>query len=275
MTGRARDRRPSPGVWPAALFGALVLLIWEAVTRVFDVDPRLVPSPTDVARALAERPGPLLQSAWLTLTEMLLGFSAGAIVGMAVGGLISYSRVVRSAVYPWLIVSQTIPIPAIAPVLVIWFGFSILPKVIVVALIVFFPVAVATADGLRAFDQEMVDLMRSFGASRARILREVQIPPALPYIFTGLKVAATLSVIGAVFGEWVGARGGLGYLLLLENRAVNTDGVFAVMFLLALLGVAFFGVVALAQRLAIPWHESSGPKGTTDTSPEAELPEIE
>ncbi|HLT98101.1 MAG TPA: ABC transporter permease subunit, partial [Acidimicrobiia bacterium] len=134
---------------------------------------------------------------------------------------------------------------------------------------------VATADGLRAFDQEMVDLMRSFGASRARILREVQIPPALPYIFTGLKVAATLSVIGAVFGEWVGARGGLGYLLLLENRAVNTDGVFAVMFLLALLGVAFFGVVALAQRLAIPWHESSGPKGTTDTSPKAELPEIE
>jgi ABC-type nitrate/sulfonate/bicarbonate transport system permease component len=255
-------RRPQPNRWttavgrllPAAIFGVLVIALWELATVVFDADERIFPAPSDVIAALASKPGAFARNAWITIVEMVIGFLAGAVVGMALGILLTYSKAARSAVYPWLIVSQTIPIPAVAAVLVIWFGFTILPKVIVVALIVFFPVAVATSDGLRAVDQEMVKLMRTFGANKARIFREVRIPVALPYIFTGLKVGATFSVLGAVFGEWVGARGGLGYLLLLENRAVNTDSVFAIIFLLSLLGVSFFGAVVLLERLAIPWH---------------------
>ncbi|MFP3913837.1 MAG: ABC transporter permease [Actinomycetota bacterium] len=251
----ARERGPSSrNLLPAAAFGIAVIVLWELATIVFQADERILPAPTDVVRALADSPGELLRNAWVTVVEMVIGFVAGISVGVALGILLTYSKMARSAVYPWLIVSQTIPIPAIAAVLVIWFGFTILPKVIVVGLIVFFPVAVSTADGLRAVDQEMVKLMRSFGASKARIFREVRIPVALPYVFTGMKVAATFSVLGAVFGEWVGARGGLGYLLLLENRAVNTDAVFAIIFLLSLLGVAFFGLVVLLERLTIPWH---------------------
>lgn len=249
-----RTRRTGGRLLPAVVFGAALVLLWEVATVIFDADERLVPAPSDVAAALAADPGELLRNAGVTLVEMLSGYLAGATVGIALGVLLAYSRAARSAVYPWLIVSQTIPIPAVAAVLVIWFGFSLLPKVIVVALIVFFPVAVSTADGLRAADPEMIKLMRSFGAGRARIFREVRIPVALPHMFTGLKVAAAFSVLGAVFGEWVGARGGLGYLLLLENRALNTDTVFAIIFLLSVLGVGFFGLVVLLERIAIPWH---------------------
>jgi ABC-type nitrate/sulfonate/bicarbonate transport system permease component len=239
---------------PALVFGLLVVVAWELATIVFDADPRLFPSPTDVIAAFLADPAEILRNAAITLLEMVLGFIAGTVVGVALGILLTYSTVARSAVYPWLIVSQTIPIPAVAAVLVIWFGFSLLPKVIVVALIVFFPVAVATADGLRSVDPEMVKLVRSFGAGKGRIFREVRIPVALPYVFTGAKVAATFSVLGAVFGEWVGARGGLGYLLLLENRAVNTDAVFAIIMTLSVLGVGFFGLIVLLERLTIPWY---------------------
>ena len=254
MIPAPRQARGVGGLVPALAFGIIVLALWELGTILFEADKRLIPAPSDVVSALASKPGAYLRNAWITIQEMVIGLVVGTAVGISLGVVLTYSRLARSAVYPWLIVSQTIPIPAIAAVLVIWFGFSMLPKVIVVALIVFFPVAVATADGLRAVDQEMIRLMRSFGASKARIFREVRIPVALPYVFTGLKVAATLSVLGAVFGEWVGARGGLGYLLLLENRAVNTDSVFAIIFLLSVLGVSFFGLVVLLERLTIPWH---------------------
>jgi ABC-type nitrate/sulfonate/bicarbonate transport system permease component len=239
---------------PAVVFGLLVVVVWEVATIVFDADERLFPAPTDVIAAFFADPAEILRNAAITLLEMLIGFVVGTMVGIALGILLTYSTTVRSAVYPWLIVSQTIPIPAVAAVLVIWFGFSLLPKVIVVGLIVFFPVAVATADGLRSVDPEMVKLVRSFGAGKGRIFREVRIPVALPYVFTGAKVAATFSVLGAVFGEWVGARGGLGYLLLLENRAVNTDAVFAIIFTLSVLGVGFFGLIVLLERLTIPWY---------------------
>jgi ABC-type nitrate/sulfonate/bicarbonate transport system permease component len=164
------------------------------------------------------------------------------------------SRLARSAIYPWLVASQTVPIPAVASVLVIWFGFSLTPKVVVVALITFFPIAVGSADGLRAVDPDMVKLMRTLGANRLSIFRHVAVPMALPYLFSGAKVAATLSVLGAVFGEWVGARGGLGYLLLLEKRAFDTATVMAIIVVLAALGIGFFAVIELIERLMIPWH---------------------
>ena len=242
---------------PPLLFGLLVVAGWEVLTIITDADPRIYPSPSDIAAALLENPGSILRNARITTIEMVLGFALGAVVGIAIGILLAYSKIARSAVYPWLIVSQTIPIPAVAAVLVIWFGFSILPKVLVVVLIAFFPIAVNTVDGLKAVDPEMVQLMRTFGSTRARVFREVRIPVALPHIFTGMKVAAAFSVLGAVFGEWVGAQGGLGYLLLLKNRAVNTDEVFAIIFALALLGVGFFGLIVLIERITIPWYHKA------------------
>lgn len=242
---------------PPTIFGLLVIFGWELLTVITDADPRIYPAPSEIVAALVSDPGTLFRNARTTALEMVLGFILGAVVGIAIGILLAYSKIVRQAVYPWLIVSQTIPIPAVAAVLVIWFGFSILPKVLVVVLIAFFPIAVNTVDGLKAVDPEMVRLMRTFGASRARIFREVRIPVALPHIFTGAKVAAAFSVLGAVFGEWVGAKGGLGYLLLLKNRAVNTDEVFAIIFALSVLGVGFFGLIVIIERLTIPWYHKA------------------
>jgi len=242
---------------PPLVFGLLIIFGWELLTYVTNADPRIYPAPSEVLAALLKHPASMFRNARITALEMVLGFVLGAVIGIALGILLAYSKVVRSAVYPWLIVSQTVPIPAIAAVLVIWFGFSIVPKVLVVVLIAFFPVAVSTVDGLKAVDPEMVQLMRTFGASRARIFREVRIPVALPHIFTGAKVAAAFSVLGAVFGEWVGAKGGLGYLLLLKNRAVNTDEVFAIILALSVLGVGFFGIIVLIERLTIPWYHKA------------------
>lgn len=236
------------------IFGLIVITGWEVGTIVFEADERILPAPTDVLRAIADDPQVLIRNAWTTIVEMVLGFALGASIGLALGIALAYSRLIRTSVYPWLVVSQTIPIPAIAAVLVIWFGFSILPKVLVVALITFFPVAVSTTDGLHAVDPDLVRLMRAFGANRRQVFREVRIPAALPHVFTGMKVAAAFAVLGAVFGEWVGAQGGLGYLLLLQNRAVNTEVVFAVIFVLSMLGVGFFGLIALIERLVIPWY---------------------
>lgn len=244
-------------ILPPLIFGLAVIGFWELLTILTDADPRIYPAPSEVLAALFENPGELWRNARTTALEMVVGFLVGAVVGVTIGVLLAYSRLMRNAVYPWLIVSQTIPIPAIAAVLVIWFGFSILPKVLVVALIAFFPIAVSTIDGLKAVDPEMVRLMRTFGANRARIFREVRIPVALPHIFTGAKVAAAFSVLGAVFGEWVGAKGGLGYLLLLKNRAVNTDEVFAIIFALSMLGVGFFGLIVVIERLTIPWYHKT------------------
>jgi ABC-type nitrate/sulfonate/bicarbonate transport system permease component len=244
-------------ILPPLVFGVLVIGGWELLTIITNADPRIYPAPSEVIAALLKHPAEILRNARITTIEMVVGFAVGAFVGIAIGIALAYSKLLRSAVYPWLIVSQTIPIPAVAAVLVIWFGFSILPKVLVVVLISFFPIAVSTIDGLKAVDPEMVRLMRTFGASRPRIFREVRIPVALPHIFTGAKVAATFSVLGAVFGEWVGAKGGLGYLLLLKNRAVNTDEVFAIIFALAILGVGFFGLIVGIERISIPWYHKA------------------
>lgn len=238
------------------VFGLVVILGWQLGTVVFDADPRILPSPLQVIQAMADDPALLLRNSWTTIVEMVLGFLLGATVGLGLGVALAYSKLIRHSLYPWLVVSQTVPIPAIAAVLVIWFGFSILPKVLVVALISFFPIAVSTADGLNAVDPDLVRLMRALGAKKSMIFREVRIPAALPHVFTGTKVAATFAVLGAVFGEWVGARGGLGYLLLLQNRAVNTDVVFAIIFVLSLLGVGFFGLIVLIERFTIPWYHA-------------------
>jgi ABC-type nitrate/sulfonate/bicarbonate transport system permease component len=161
---------------------------------------------------------------------------------------------VESAIYPWLVVSQMVPIPAIAPIIVIWFGFDLRPKVVVIALVSFFPIAVNTIDGLRSAEAGLLDLLRTFGAGRRRRLRIVQIPAALPFAFSGLRVAAALAVIGAVFAEWVGSSEGLGHLILVLNNQTATAEMFAVITVLAAIGIGLFALVSLLERLLLPWY---------------------
>jgi ABC-type nitrate/sulfonate/bicarbonate transport system permease component len=256
--------RPSPrrpGRWgrllPAVAFSLLVLAGWQLYTVAADVDPLLLPAPWQVAQSVVDNAGLFADNAAVTLTEILLGFGLGAGAGVALGMLLAYSRLAERAIAPWLVASQMVPIMAVAPILVTWLGFTILPKVLVVALVCFFPITVNTIDGLKAVDPELVRLMRTLGMSKARILRAVRVPAALPYVFSGLKVAMALATIGAVFGEWVGASEGLGYLMLALNNQLSTTELFGAVLVLSLMGIALFFLVGLAERLIIPWHHQT------------------
>jgi len=259
--GGARLRRIVRATLPPVVFSVLFLTAWELYCRWRDVSESALPPPSSVARALADNRSLLADNAWVTVQEILLGLALAVVVGVGLGALIRSSAVVERALYPWLVVSQLVPIPAIAPVFVIWFGFDMRPKVLVVALVSFFPIVVNTVDGLRAADPELIDLLRTLGATRRRIFRVARLPAALPFVFSGLKVATAFSVIGAVFGEWVGASEGLGYLVLILNNQTDTAGVFAVVTLLAVIGIGMFALVSLAERLLLPWYHAPRREG--------------
>lgn len=240
-------------VLPAAGLAMLVLALWELLVRLFGVPPFLLPGPLAIVRALWGSRALLLEHAAPTAAEALTGFFCAVAAGVASGLLISHSRLAERALYPWLVASQTLPIIAIAPVLVTWFGYGPLPKVLVVVLFCFFPVTVSTVDGLRSVEPDLIRLMRSFGAGRRRILIMVEAPAALPFLFGGLRLAATYSVIGAVIGEWVGSSRGLGFLMIQDKNQFEIARMFAEIALLSAMGVGLFLLVALAQRLLAPW----------------------
>ena len=252
-----RRRRAAAGlVLPPLVFGALVVALWQGYVAVSGVREGTLPSPAEVARALFDERSLLLSSAGTTLAEIALGYAVAVVVGIALAALASSSRLIERALYPWLVASQMIPIPALAPIVVLWTGFDIRPRLIVIALVSFFPVAVNTIDGLRATDPELVGLLRTLGAGRWSIFRIARLPNALPYVFSGLRVAAAFAVIGAVFAEWVGtSSGGLGYLILSYSSQTLTADVFAAVVVLAVIGVAMFALVGLAERLLIPWWQ--------------------
>jgi ABC-type nitrate/sulfonate/bicarbonate transport system permease component len=255
---RRRGRRGWRGwaavVLPPLLFSLLFLLAWQAYCVLFDISDAALPTPVQVAEALWDSRELLVDNMWVTIQEILLGLLCAVVVGVALGALIRSSRTIERAVYPWLVISQLVPIPAIAPVFVIWFGFDLRPKILVVALVSFFPIVVNTVDGLRAVEPELINLMRTLGASRRRIFLGAQLPAAMPFIFSGLRIAAAFSVIGAVFGEWVGASEGLGYLILTLNNQTATAEVFAVVVVLALIGIGLFALITLIERIALPWY---------------------
>ena len=167
---------------------------------------------------------------------------------------IAYSRIMERAVYPFVIASQTVPVIVIAPLLLIWIGYGIWPKVIVVVLISFFPIVVNTVDGLKSADPDMLNMMRTLGASRWQLFSKVQAPSSVPFLFSGVRVAIAVSVIGAVIGEWVGASAGLGYLMTRSAPQFLTDRVFAAIFLLSVMGITLFALVVVAERYAVPWR---------------------
>ena len=239
----------------SALLLAAFVAAWQGVASLPSVDDLTLASPAETLRALRDDGGLLADNAAVTLVEVLLGLAISVVLGLCFALAMHLSRVLREAAYPLLVASQAIPIVVLAPIFVLAFDYGIGPKLAIVALICFFPITVNVLDGLRSVEPELLKLMRSMGASRLRTLRSVELPAALPFFFSGLRIAASVSVIGAVFGEWAGADEGLGRLVLLGNNQLQTPRVYAGIVILTLMAVALFALAALAERVACPWNE--------------------
>ena len=263
--GASEQARPSAGararsiaehVLPPLLFLVVVLVLWQVGVKVSGTEESTLPAPTDVFSAMWDNRTLLADNAWVTIKEILIGYSLAIVLGVGLAVLLASSVLAERAMYPWLVVSQMVPIPAIAPILVIWTGFDMRPKVIVIMLVSFFPIAVNTLDGLKSTEPELLNLLKTLGAGRWKRFRTAQLPSSLPFLFSGLKIGAALSVIGAVFAEWVGADAGLGYLILTLNNQVATAEMFATIIVLAAIGIALFGLVRLFERLLLPWYHA-------------------
>lgn len=242
---------------PVVFLGVLVVA-WQIVSTYGSVPEYILPAPTAIAARLVSSWPVLADATLVTTQEVLLGFAIGVVLGIALAVPIAYSRVVRDTLYPLIVASQAVPKIAIAPLLVLWLGFEIWPKIAVTALMVFFPVTVTAAQGFGSVDRNLLDLLRSVHASPAQIFLRIRLPHSLPQIFSGLKIGITLAVVGAVVGEWVGADSGLGYLLVYANTMLDSTLLFAALFLLIALGVVLFLLVDLAERLMVPWHADDG-----------------
>jgi putative hydroxymethylpyrimidine transport system permease protein len=237
---------------PAALLGLLVGG-WELLARLGHVENYLLPAPSEVMSALWNDRDLLAPDAWVTAREVLLGFGLALAVGVAIAVVLHLSPLLRRAIYPLVVASQAVPVIVIAPILVIWFGFGMTPKLIVIALICFFPLVVNTLDGLAGVDREQQKMMRTLGASRFDLLRRLELPAALPFLFSGAKVAVAVAVIGAVFGELVGSDAGLGHAIQVGTAELETARVFAAVLILSTMAIALFGLVALLERRVVPW----------------------
>jgi len=231
-----------------------LIAVWELFVVLTKQPSYIMPAFHDIVLAVYLRADVLLPASWITLQEMLVGFAFGASIGLLTGTAIHFSQLLRRGLLPIVIGSQAIPIIAIAPILIIWFGFGMTPKVIVVAMITFFPVAVNTVAGLASVDRETVQLMDALGASRKQIYTKVYVPASLPFVFAGLKNAASISAIGAIVGEWVGAHEGLGPVMISAIAGFQTTLVFAAIFYLAFMAMSMFVLVNIAERLVMPWY---------------------
>jgi NitT/TauT family transport system permease protein len=252
-TGPSTQARAMQRILPAA-FILILLAIWEVVARLGSVPQYILPAPTAIGARVVSSWGTLWDATLITTGEVLIGFAIGVVLGIALAIPIAYSPLVRNTVYPLIVASQAVPKIAIAPLLVLWLGFDIWPKIAVTALMVFFPVTVTAAEGFSSVDRNLLDLLRSVNASGTQIFFRIRFPHALPHIFSGLKVGITLAVVGAVVGEWVGADSGLGYLLTYANTLLDSTLLFAALFLLIVLGVVLFIAVEFAERVLLPWH---------------------
>jgi len=244
---------------PAALL-TLLIGIWQvasstgAIADLFSLEPYLVPSPVEVAESLWDNRSLLADNAWVTLREILFGILAAVLVGVGFAVAMHRWRTVHDASYPLIIASQTIPIVVIAPILVVWFGYGLAPKIFIIALICFFPITIATLDGLRSVDPEAVKMMRTLDASRWQRFQRVEAPTALPQFFTGLKIAVVIAPIGAVFAEWAGASAGLGRLIQSDAAYFVVARQFASVTVLSAMALALMGLTVLAERRVVRWR---------------------
>jgi ABC-type nitrate/sulfonate/bicarbonate transport system permease component len=238
---------------PTALLLATFVGLWQGVASLGSVDDLTLASPVETLQAFGDDSDLLFDNALTTLVEVVLGLAIAVAIGAGAAVAMHLARPIRDAAYPLLIASQAVPIVVVAPLLILAFDYGIGPKIAIVALICFFPVTVNLLDGLRSVEPDLLKLMRSLGASRLATLWKVELPSSLPFLFSGLKIAATVSVIGAVFGEWAGADEGLGRLVLLGINQLETPRVYAGVVLLTVMALALFVLVSLAERAAVPW----------------------
>lgn len=243
----------------AVLLFFAVMAGWEYGVRFFDVSSLILPTPSATVMALWDglASGSLVRHFGITFYETLAGFLLGSSLGLLLGGVIGQFGLMERVLYPYIVAFQTIPKVAIAPLIVIWFGYGVASKVVITATIAFFPVLANTIVGLHAAPREQLELLIAFDGSRWQAFRMVKIPNALPYVFVGLDVAVVLSVIGAIVGEFVGSEAGLGYLILQRNFSMDTAGVFAILIVLSLMGVVLHGTVQWLHRKCVFWSENA------------------
>jgi ABC-type nitrate/sulfonate/bicarbonate transport system permease component len=248
---------------PPIIIVAVLLGLWQlaasldVIAHALNIEPFLVPSPSEIAQSLWADRSLLLDNAWVTLQEVLAGFALSVVAGVSFAAILHLSPTLRRAFYPLLVASQTVPIVVIAPILVVWLGFGIGPKLVIIALICFFPITVNTLDGLRSVDPDLMKMMRTLDASRLQAFRRVEGPSALPYFFSGAKIAVAVAVIGAVFGEWAGSSSGLGHLIQQASAQLETARTFAAVVVLSALAIVLFGLLAVIERRVAWWGPGS------------------
>jgi putative hydroxymethylpyrimidine transport system permease protein len=244
---------------PAALL-ALLIGAWQVAASTgtlkdaLNLQSFLVPSPVEVAESLWDNRTLLAENAWVTLREMLFGILAAIVVGVGFAVVMHRWRVMRDAAYPLIVASQTIPVVVVSPILVTWFGYGITPKVVIIALVCFFPLTINALDGLRAVEPEAVKMMRSLEASRWQLFRRVEAPTALPHVFTGAKIAVVIAPIGAVFAEWAGSSAGLGHLIQSDTANFEVARQFATVAVLSAMALALMALTVLAERRVVRWR---------------------
>jgi NitT/TauT family transport system permease protein len=238
---------------PSALVLASLVALWELVVVVIDLPRYFLVAPSEVAGYLVKHAGFFVDQSMTTIVESVAGLLVGSVMGVVLATMLVYSQTLSRILMPLIVGSQVVPKPAIAPLLVVWMGYGAEPKILIAALIAFFPVVMDHAYGLRSVPKELLDLGNSLGAGGWRLFLKIRLPHSLPALFSGLKVASSLAVIGAVVGEFVGATSGLGYQITLAGFRIDTPLLLSCLVLLVIIGVALYGVIALLERLVIPW----------------------
>ncbi len=254
-SSRVRAARTAGRRTLAPVLVAIALLaVWEAAVRIFDVPAWMLPAPSAIATELVQQAPRLGEDVAATGQLTLVGFALGSATGVLVAAVLHLVRPLKDAVYPLLILSQNVPTIALAPLLVVWFGFGMTPKLVIIVLMCFFPVAVAAMDGLRGADRAIADYLRMSGSSHWTIFRVLEVPGSLPSVFSGLKIAATYAVMSAVIAEWVGSDKGLGHYLLLQKSAFRADRMFVAIVVIVIASLLLFGLIVSAERRLTRWR---------------------
>lgn len=226
----------------------ICIVLWEFICVVFNIPEYLLPAPHNVLAKIYQKWDVLLEHSWVTLREIVAGFGIGVITGFFIAVGISSSKRLSEVLYPLLVITQVVPKIALAPLFLIWFGYGLLPKIIIAALISFFPVVVNTTLGLTYIDNELLDLMKSISATRYQVFKKICFPNAIPYIFSALKISILFSIVGAITGEFVGADRGLGYLIIIGNTTLDTSLLFASLTIISLMGILCFAGISALQK---------------------------
>ncbi|MGV8982345.1 ABC transporter permease [Clostridium sp.] len=241
-------------------FQLLVLFIWQVSIDIWKIPQYLLPSPKDIIITLVNILPSITKHIYATIYEAIIGFVISILFALILAILMNNVKIIKKCIYPLIVVSQTIPIIALAPLFIIWFGFGILPKVIVVVLVCFFPIVISLIDGLESVDVDMINLLKTMGASKFQIFTMVKLPSSTVNFFSGLRIAATYSIMGAVIGEWLGGDKGLGVYMIRAKNSYALDKVFAIIIIIVMLSMALFGLLYLLEYYLTPWSRNKADK---------------